>query len=142
MTLLGAILEFPELLESVDERFFELNFSNPDCAALQKTVLEWWRQTKAIEKTHLFAHIQSTGMEQAYRILSRQRLLIRAGMGGTDATLDTRSALWNAQADTLIGTHQSDADSSDTRARMVDAITGDNSDGLHRAMRASKEVRD
>jgi len=141
-TLMGAILEFPELLERVDERLFELNFTNPDCAALQKSVLDWWRQTKAVEKTHLFAHIQSTGMEQAYRTLSRQRLLIRAGMGGADATLDTRSALWNAQADTLIGTHQSDADSSDTRARMVDAITGDNSDGLHRAMRASKEGRD
>ena len=142
MTLLGAILEFPELLESVDERFFELNFSNPDCAALQKTVLEWWRQTKAIEKTHLFAHIQASGMEQAYRTLSRQRLLIRAGMGGADATLDTRSALWNAQADTLIGTHQSDAESEDNRSRMVDAISGDNADGLHRAMRASKEIRD
>jgi len=142
MTLVGAILEFPELLEAVDERFFELNFSDPDCAALQKTVLEWWRQSKAIEKTHLFAHIQSSGMEQAYRTLSRQRFLIRAGMGGADATLATRSALWNAQADTLIGTHQSDAESEDNRARMVDAISGDNADGLHRAMRAAKDMRD
>ncbi|WP_427452454.1 DNA primase [Litorimonas sp. WD9-15] len=141
-TLIGAILEFPELLERVDERFFELEFGSADASALQKAVLNWWRQAKAVEKTHLFTHIQSSGMEQAYRALSRQRLLIRAGMGGADATLDTRAALWNAQADTLIGTTQLEAESSDTRARMVDAITGDNSDGLHRAMRASKEARD
>ena len=141
-TLIGAILEFPELLERVDERFFELQFTAADVSALQQAALNWWRQTKAVETADLFAHIQSTGLEQAYRALSRQRPLIRAGMGGADATLDERAALWNAQADTLIGTTQMDAQPSETRARMVDAITGDNADGLHRAMRASKEARD
>ena len=141
-TLMGAILEFPELLERVDERLFELNFAHPACAALQRAVLDWWRQTKAIEKTHLHAHIRAQGLEQDYRVLSRQRLLIRAGMGGTDASLDERAALWNAQADTLLGQSQSDADLNDTRARLVETISGDNSDGMHRAMRASKEARE
>ena len=141
-TLMGAILEFPELLERVDERLFELNFAHPTCAALQRAVLDWWRQTKAIEKTHLHAHIRAQGLEQDYRVLSRQRLLIRAGMGGTDASLDERAALWNAQADTLLGQSQSDADLNDTRARLVETISGDNSDGMHRAMRASKEARE
>ena len=81
-------------------------------------------------------------MERDYRVLSRQRLLIRAGMGGTDASLDERAALWNAQADTLLGQNQPDADLNDTRARLVETISGDNSDGMHRAMRASKEARD
>jgi len=141
-TLIGAILEFPELLERVDERLFELDFTHPACAAIQRAVLDWWRQTKAVEKTHLLAHIESEGLEQDYRVLSRQRLLIRAGMGGTDASLDERAALWNAQADTLLGQHQPDADLNDTRARLVETISGDNSDGMHRAMRASKEARD
>jgi len=142
MTLMGAILEFPELLERVDERLFELNFAHSACANLQRAVLEWWRQTKAVEKTHLITHIQAQGLEQDYRVLSRQRLLIRAGMGGTDASLDERAALWNAQADTLLGQSQKDADLNDTRARLVETISGDNSDGMHRAMRASKEARD
>ena len=141
-TLMGAILEFPELLERVDERLFELNFSHPACASLQRAALNWWRQTKAVEKSHLITHIREQGLEQDYRVLSRQRLLIRAGMGGTDATLDERAALWNAQADTLLGQSQSDADLNDTRARLVETISGDNSDGMHRAMRASKEARD
>ena len=141
-TLMGAIFEFPELLERVDERLFELNFSHPACASLQRAALNWWRQTKAVEKSHLITHIQDQGLEQDYRVLSRQRLLIRAGMGGTDATLDERAALWNAQADTLLGQSQSDADLNDTRARLVETISGDNSDGMHRAMRASKEARD
>ena len=141
-TLMGAILEFPELLERVDERLFELNFADAACAGLQRVVLDWWRQTKAIEKTHLHAHIRDQGLEQDYRVLSRQRLLIRAGMGGTDASLDDRAALWNAQADTLLGQSQIDADLNDTRARLVETISGDNSDGMHRAMRASKEARE
>ena len=140
--LMGIILEFPELLERVDERLFELEFTHPSCASIQRAVLEWWRQTKAGEKTHLLAHIESKGLEQDYRVLSRQRLLIRAGMGGADASLDERAALWNAQADTLLGQNQPDADLNDTRARLVETISGDNSDGMHRAMRASKEARD
>ena len=141
-TLIGAIVEFPELLERVDERLFELDFSHSSCASIQRAVLNWWRQTKAVEKTHLLAHIEAEGLEQDYRVLTRQRLLIRAGMGGTDASLDERAALWNAQADTLLGQNQTDADLNDTRARLVETISGDNSDGMHRAMRASKEARD
>jgi len=141
-TLIGAIVEFPELLERVDERLFELDFTHSSCAVIQRAVLDWWRQTKAVEKTHLLAHIESEGLEQDYRVLSRQRPLIRAGMGGTDASLDERAALWNAQADTLLGQNQTDADLNDTRARLVETISGDNSDGMHRAMRASKEARD
>jgi len=79
-TLMGAILEFPELLERVDERLFSLDFVHPACAALQRGTLDWWRQTKAVEKTQLFSHIQGLGLEQDYRVLSRQRALIRAGM--------------------------------------------------------------
>jgi hypothetical protein len=141
-TLIGAIVEFPELLERVDERLFELDFTHSSCAAIQRAALDWWRQTKAVEKTHLLAHIEAEGLEQDYRVLSRQRLLIRAGMGGADASLDERAALWNAQADTLLGQNQTDADLNDNRARLVETISGDNSDGMHRAMRASKEARD
>ena len=141
-TLMGAILEFPELLEQVDERLFEVEFTDSTCAALQRGVLSWWRQTKAVEKHVLFTHIQSLGLEQDYRTLSRQRLLIRAGMGGSDATLADRAAYWNAQADTLLGTAQQDIDLNDARNRMAESIRTDNVDGMHRLMRASKEVRD
>ena len=141
-TLMGAILEFPELLERVDERLFALEFAHPACAALQRGTLDWWRQTKAVEKTQLFSHIQSLGLEQDYRVLSRQRALIRAGVGGTDATLDDKAALWNAQADTLLGPDPRENGPSESQTRLEDVIDGGNADGMHRAMRASKEARE
>jgi len=81
-------------------------------------------------------------METLHREFSRDRLLITAAMGGADAELDTRSALWMKEASALIGQDQTGDGGDETRSLMADAIRNDNSDALKRRMRASKGDRE
>lgn len=140
--LIGAILEWPELLERVDETLFELQLASPQAAQMQRVLLSYWRVTKAVEKSALNAHIASEGLETLHREFARDRLLIKAAMGGTDAQLDTRTALWMKEADALTGQNQASDGSDEARSLMADAIRSDNSDALKRRMRASREDRE
>ena len=140
--LIGAILEWPELLGHVDETLFELQFTLPQAAQMQRALLSYWRVTKAVEKSALNAHIASEGLETLQREFARDRLLIRAAMGGSDAELDIRTALWMNEADALTGQDQASDGSDEARSLMADAIRSDNSDALKRRMRASRGDRE
>jgi len=140
--LIGAILEWPELLPHVDETLFELPFTTPACTQMQRCILNYWRTTKAVEKPALNAHIAAEGLESLHRDFARDRLLIRAAMGGTDADLVIRTALWQDEAAALTGHHQTDDGSEDARSLMAEAIRNDNSDALKRRMRASRQARE
>jgi DNA primase len=140
--LIGAILEWPELLERVDETLFELQFAWPQAAQMQRVLLSYWRVTKVVEKSALNSHISSEGLETLHREFARDRLLIRAAMGGSDAELDIRTALWMNEADALTGQDQSSDGSDEARSLMADAIRTDNSDALKRRMRASRGDRE
>jgi len=140
--LVGAILEWPELLGHVDEALFELQFRSPQAAQMQRVLLSYWRVTKAVEKSALNAHIASEGLETLHREFARDRLLIRAAMGGSDAELDIRTALWMKEAAALTGQDQAGDGSDETRSLMADAIRTDNSDALKRRMRASRGGRE
>ena len=140
--LIGAILEWPELLERVDETLFELQFSSPQAAQMQRALLSYWRVTKVVEKSALNTHIASEGLETLHREYARDRLLIKAAMGGSDAELDTRTALWMNEADALTGQDQASDGSDEARSLMADAIRTDNSDALKRRMRASRGDRE
>lgn len=141
MILLGAILEFPQLLDQVDERFFALKFQDRAYARLQRSILSYWRGTKEVEKQMLHVHIDNDGLMEDHRVFTLKRLLIKAAMGGTDAKLAERAAIWNAEADALMGHGQVDDVNDDTRSRMADTIRTDNTDVLKRLMRASKDRR-
>ena len=140
--LIGAILQWPELLPRVDEVLFELTFSTPKCAQMQRCLLSYWRVTKAVEKSSLNAHIDAEGLNSLSRDFVRDRLLIKAAMGGADADLDTRTALWQDEAAALTGQAQTDDDSGEARSLMADAIRDDNSDALKRQMRAVKSTQE
>ena len=86
--LIGAILLWPNLLPRVDERLFELQFSTPNCAQMQQILLSYWRVTKAVEISSFNAHIDAEGLNSLSRDFARDRLLIKAAMGGADADLD------------------------------------------------------
>jgi len=139
--LLGAILEFPQLLDTVDERFFGLKFHDGACNRLQRAILSYWRTTKEVEKQSLHAHIEFQGLVEDYRVFSKKRLLIKAAMGGADAELAQRAAIWNAEADALTGNDHVEHVADNTRTRMAETIRADNSDVLKRLMRASKDER-
>ncbi len=142
LTLIGAILEWPHLLPRVDETLFELSFLTQSCAQMQRVLLSYWRSTKAVEKSSLNAHIDSEGLKNLHREFARDRLLIKAAMGGADADLDTRTALWQDEAAALIGQAQTDDDSDEARSLMADAIRNDNTDALKRRMRAFKSTQE
>jgi len=105
-------------------------------------LLSYWRVTKAVEKSALNAHIHSEGLETLHREFAQGRLLIRAAMGGSDAELDTRTALWMKEAAALTGQDQASDGSDEARSLMADAIRTDNSDALKRRMRASRGDRE
>ncbi|MEP1230212.1 MAG: toprim domain-containing protein, partial [Litorimonas sp.] len=140
--LLGAILEFPELLDHVDERFFALKFQDGACSRLQRAILSYWRTTKEVEKQSLHAHIENQRLVEDYRVFTKKRLLIKAAMGGADAQLTERAAIWNAEADALMGQGHVENVADSTRSRMAETLRTDNKDVLRRLMRASKDVRD
>ena len=140
--LVGAIIEFPQLLNAVDERFFALKFHDDSCNRVQRAILSYWRHIKEVEKQTLHAHIQNQGLAEDYQAFSKKRLLIRAAMGGADAELAQRAAIWNAEADALMGNDHVEHVTDNTRTRMAETIRADNSDVLKRLMRASKDARD
>ena len=141
-TLIGAILEYPELLTLIDERLFELDFTDPICAKLQSGFLSYLRVTKAVEKLTLYAHMEREGLDREVKAFSTRRTLIRAAMGGTSIELSERAAIWNTEADALSGQHQPADEMNHSRSRMAETIRSDNADALKRLMRASKQVRD
>ena len=140
--LIGAILLWPNLLPRVDERLFELQFSTPNCAQMQQILLSYWRVTKAVEISSFNAHIDAEGLNSLSRDFARDRLLIKAAMGGADADLDTRTALWQDEAAALTGQVETDADNGEARSLMADAIRNDNTDALKRRMRAVKSTQE
>ena len=140
--LIGAILLWPELLPRVDESLFELQFSTSNCSRMQQSLLSYWRVTKAVEISSLNAHIDTEGLNSLSRDFARDRLLIKAAMGGADADLDTRTALWQDEAAALTGQVETDADNGEARSLMADAIRNDNTDALKRRMRAVKSTQE
>lgn len=139
--LIGGILEWPDLLPKVDQTLFELQFSSPTARQLQETLLIYWQQTIAVEKNAIRAHIENQGLEKLLRELQRDRLLTVAALGGRDADLETRTALWLAEADAHMGKNEDDATRNESLSRLAESIRGDKTDALRRLMRASREDR-
>lgn len=141
-TLIGGILLFPKLLEAVDETLFGLEFDDPMHVALQRSILRYWRQTKAVDIASLHAHMSVDGLEEEQRTILSRRLLITAALGGADAETGDRAAIWMSEAGTFMENARTDADSPDARLRMADTIRKDNAEAMHRLMRAQTRDRD
>jgi len=140
--LIGGIVEWPDLLPKVDQTLFELRFSSPLAREIQSALLIYWRQTIAVEKNAIRAHIEQQGLEKLLRELQRDRLLTVAALGGRDADLETRTALWLDEADAHMGKNEDDATRNESLSRLAETIRDDKTDALKRLMRASREDRD
>lgn len=139
--LIGAILEWPLLLETVDETFFTLRFTSDACRQLQSAIQSYYQSTKAVDKRSLHAHIEHQGLETFLKKFSADRLLCVAAMGGSDATLDQREAIFLKEAAALMGLGQDERVENETRSRLVDSIYESNTEALKRLMRASRNER-
>ncbi len=134
--LIGAILEWPELLEAVDQTLFALKFTSSECENLQNAFLSYWQDTIAVDKRALIAHIEQAGLTNASKPLVRGRNLTIAAMGGVDATLTERTVKWMAEARKLMGREHAHAARIETRGRLADTIRSDKRDALQRLARA------
>ena len=139
--VLGAIFEWPDMLIHIDQQFFGLNFGADSYQKLQSALLSYWRVTNTVDKSSLLAHIEAQGLDKLLQTLRRERLLTVAAMGGTDADLETRLALWRDEANALSGTQQDDDVRKDTRSRMADAIREENVEAINRLKRSSRVIR-
>ncbi len=139
--LIGAILEWPLLLESLDETFFSLRFASDSCRQLQSAIQSYFSTTKAVDKRSLHAHIEHIGLDSHLKKFSADRFLCVAAMGGNDATLNQREAIFQQEAAAHMGQGQDERVESETRSRLVDSIYENNTDALRRLMRASRNDR-
>lgn len=139
--VLGAVLEWPELLEHVDQTLFGLEFSTQDCIKLQNCLLNYWQDTISVDKRALHAHIEEYGLETMLKSFRRDRTLIISGMGGVDTDFKSRIKVWLAEATALEGHKGSLGARNETRGRMADTIRSENTDALRRLMRSSLEER-
>ena len=139
--LIGAVLEWPELLEAIDQTLFGLKFTSSACQNLQNALLSYWQDTIAVDKRALFAHIEDEGLATTIKPFVRERNLAVAAMGGAEADWAKRQAIWLAEAQKLIGQENVHAARDETRGRLVDTIRSDKTDALQRLSRATGPKR-
>ncbi len=139
--ILGAVLEWPSLLEQVDQTLFSLEFHEPGCKNLQNALLNYWQDTISVDKRALHAHIEDEGLSGLLTSFRRTRNLTIAAMGGADADQKRRTRVWLAEARALEGRESETSARQETRGRMADTIRRDNTDALQRLMRTSKDGR-
>ena len=139
--IMGAILEWPELLEHVDDSLFSFAFNDPALSTLLTAILSYWQSTNKVEKSELYSHIEREGLGNTLKSLRKDRRLTMAAMGGSDANLENRLALWISEAEALLGTQQDESDNKEALSRMTDKIREDNAEGLKKLMRASRTSR-
>jgi len=137
--LIGAVLEWPLLLERVDEALFLLNFGSEACRQLQTAVQSYYISTKAVDKRSLHAHIEKQGLETYLKKFSADRILCIAAMGGSDATLDQREAIFLKEAAALMGEEQDERAGDETQSRIVESIYDNNKDAMRRLMRVMQK---
>ncbi|RZV41239.1 MAG: DNA primase [Acidimicrobiales bacterium] len=140
--ILGAVLEWPEMMDSVDQTLFGLNFRTAAYQALQKSLLSYWEHTISVDKRALHAHIEADGLSKALNTFKRERNLTIAALGGKDADLKKRVKLWLMEARALDGSDSEIQLKKETRGRMADTIRSENTDALHRLMRTNRAERD
>ncbi len=135
--LIGAVLEWPELLERIDQTLFSLKFSSPACESLQNALLSYWQDTIAVDKRALIAHIEDEGLVATIKPFLRERNLAIAAMGGVDADIAKRRTIWLAEAGKLMSRESGNAAREEARGRLADTIRSDKTDALQRLSRAT-----
>ncbi len=140
--LIAAILQWPELLESVDQTLFGLNFTISECENIQNALLSYWQDIITVEKRALFAHIEEQGLGSILRSFERDRDLTIAAMGGKEADIKARRKIWLDEARTLEAKSQIGRDAqtqNETRGRMAESIRSEQRDAMRRLMRAKTD---
>lgn len=135
--LMGTILAYPQILEAVDEIFFELEFDTPDLKALQKCILSYWRDSIAVDKNAIRAHIERNGLAANLRhFTSFGKNASGLAIAAPDAGIKTVENEWLREA----AIHQEYDVADDRRAefrdRMNAVLRADDREAMLKLMRA------
>ena len=140
--LVGAILEYPALLRSVDEIFFELKFDTPMLIRLQSGILDYWRDAIAVDKHAIRAHIEGLGLRQALKLFSSfGQDMSGMAIAPEDADLKTVEKEWLREA----AIHQEQDVASEQRAefrgRMNAVLRANDREAMLKLLRATSAAR-
>ena len=139
--LMGAVLEWPGMLESIDQTLFGLQFSHKACTKLQTILFAYWQDTTGIDKRALHGHIEDQGLAADLAQFKREHMLTVAAFGGSTVDEKLRIHLWLEEARALQGRENIGEARQEKRGRMADIIRAENADGLKRLMRVARQSR-
>jgi len=139
-SLLKIVLDKPEILEALDEEFFQLTFANLDFVDLHKAIFEYWRQSKSLNRESLQSFLSQTGVTKKVNSFSPW-LFSTVGIGQNDDTEALAIQKWRAEAEKYRQLMSKSEEAALRRQNLVDSINNNNSDGMHTNMRASKEAK-
>ncbi|MBC6403846.1 MAG: DNA primase [Hyphomonadaceae bacterium] len=140
--IIGVLVEWPDMIEYLDEQIFELTFTTETAQKIQESLLSYWRDTKSVEKSTLHTHMERQGLDGHLRRLRKNRRMTLGVVGGREAKLDTRLTLWRHEASALAAFYQRDRAREDARSRLENAVREDNAEQLKSLMRSSRRIHD
>lgn len=129
--LIAAVLEWPELLQHIDQSLFALDLKNPQCARLQAALLSYWCTDQGVEKQAVQAYLQTQGLLSELQYARQAHAVMLAAFGGQRVDINERVRLWQAEADKLNPQAVADATA---HTHIVEAIENDNAEAMRKHM--------
>lgn len=140
--LIGAIIAHPELLRTVDEIFFELDFDTPALKTLQKCVMEYWRDAIAVDKNAIRAHIEDNGQGRALELFtSFGGNAAGIALTGPDADVTAIESEWLKEAAIHQELDVAEAQRAEFRDRMNAVLRANDTEAMLKLMRAAAAAK-
>lgn len=132
--LLLAVIEWPELAADQVETLAHLALGSLDL--LRDTVLDACSAGQSVQSDWLRAKLVDAGFAAELRRLDGERGPMRAAIGGTQASAEQRSEAWIKLAAAYMERNEATDRREEIRARLVEEIARDDSDGVRRLVEA------
>ena len=132
--LLLAVIEWPQLAVDQVETLAHLTFGPLD--SLRDTVLDACSSGQSMHSDRLRAKLDEAGFAADLRRLDKERGPMRAAMGGADVTAQQSSEAWIKLAAAYMERNEARDRREEIRARLVEEIGRDDSDGVRRLVEA------
>jgi DNA primase len=129
-----AVIEWPQLAVDQVETLAHLTFGPLD--SLRDTVLDACSSGQSMHSDRLRAKLDEAGFAADLRRLDKERGPMRAAMGGTDVTAQQSSEAWIKLAAAYMERNEARDRREEIRARLVEEIGRDDSDGVRRLVEA------
>lgn len=140
--LMGAIVEWPELLRTVDEIFFELDFDTSELKSLQNCIMSYWRDAIAVDKNAIRAHIEDNGQARTLNLFtSFGKATTGIALAGPGADLAVIEAEWLREAAIHQELDVAEAQRAEFRDRMNAVLRANDTEAMLKLMRAAAAAK-